>query len=784
MKNLYLKFSLFVISLLVIGFMGKTPLLAAGVNANLGEENLLDKVNVEVKKYHPKLESVLGRLAEEYSRSRTAMQKLAQQRNISLENDEVRVILVPPSREDSSAIDQVTLVSYGVTIEAISRHLIRARIPISLLQEIADKIEGISFIRLPGQPYSDMVSEESRLNLPNFLQKRENSLEQISLAIISQGVELTGASDYHDSGYKGQNTKVAVIDIGFSNLTNSQNHGELPSNIITKDFTGTGLQTGRNHGTGVAEIVYDMAPEVQLYLIKIADEVDLENAKDYSIDQDVDIINHSWIWPNTNFTDGTGLICDIANDARLNGIFWANAAGNAVHSHYQGFFTDIDGDDWHEFSVGDETNPIQYYGNLTVYLTWDCWPVTGQDYDLYLYDSDFKLVASSTTRQTGTQEPTERISFSSAAGNYYIKINKYSASGDQELKIVSFLGDGILGYQTAAHSLVAPADATGAMAVGYINIANWETGPQGAYSSQGPTNDGRTKPNIMGPANISSFTWVTGGYTSAATPHVSGAAALILSRYPSSTADQLQLVLEGWAVDMGVLGKDNIYGYGRLRLLAPALLSWTGEADYESDGLSPERGNTSTEFIYRIKYTDENNYAPENGYPKVYILKDGFEIAGSPFTMNGVDPADTTYADGKIYTYTKSGLTMGTDYTYYFEAYDAHNGVSAIGDPTSEKVGPLTVLPLNLGNLIVYPNPFNLSKGHTQINFSGLTSDAKIRVFTLTGRLLKEEEVNWQHSWAWDVRNMEGEELARGIYLWIVTNSAGGRKTGKIGIIK
>jgi len=322
------------------------------------------------------------------------------------------------------------------------------------------------------------------------------------------------------------------------------------------------------------------------------------------------------------------------------------------------------------------------------------------------------------------------------------------------------------------------------MAVGYINIGNWETGPQGAYSSQGPTNDGRTKPNIMGPANISSFTWGTGGYTSAATPHVSGAAALILSKYPYATPEQLQSALESWAVDMGVLGKDNIYGYGRLRLLVPALLSWTGEANYESDGLNPERGNTSTEFIYRVKYIDENNYAPEDDYPKVHILKDGFEIAGSPFTMNEVDPADTTYTDGKIYTYTKSGLTMGTDYTYYFEAYDAHNGVSAVGDPTSERVGPLTVFPLNLGNLIVYPNPFNLSKGHTQINFDGLTSDAKIRIFTLTGRLLKEEEVNWQYSWIWDVRNIEREELARGIYLWIATNSAGGRRIGKIAIIE
>ncbi len=771
MKSLYLKFSLFVIFLLLMGFMGKAPLLAA-------------EAYVEAKKYHPKLESVLGRLAEEYSQDKIAMRKFAGQRSIPLENGEVRVILVPPAGEDTSVINQVTLVSYGVTIEAVSRHLIRARIPISLLEEIADTIEGISFIRLPGQPHSDMVHEESGPNISNFLEKGEYSLQQISSGIISEGVALTGALDYQNLGYRGQGVKVAVIDVGFANLTNSQNHRELPSNVITIDFTGTGLQTGEYHGTGVAEIVYDMAPEAQLYLIKIADEVDLENAKDYCIAQKIGIINHSWVWPNTNFTDGTGLICDIVNDAKSNGIFWANAAGNAVHNHYQGFFTDIDGDNWHEFSIGDEANSIHYYGDLTVYLTWDRWPATDQDYDLYLYDSNFELVDSSTTRQTGTQSPTERVSFSSAAGNYYIRIKKYNANGNQELNIISFFGDGILGYQTAAHSLVAPADSTGVMAVGYIERFNWETGPQGHDSSRGPSNDGRTKPDIMGPGYVSSFTWTIGNYTSAATPHISGAAALVLSRYPDCTLEQLQLALEGWAVDMGVSGKDNIYGNGRLRLLALPLLFWTGEAGYESDGLSPERGNGSTEFIYQMEYQDDNNYAPETGYPKVHISKDGFEITGSPFTMNEIDPADITYTDGKIYTYVKTGLSAGLDYTYYFEAYDSHYKLLAVGEPTSEIIGPTMVLSDNLEDLIVYPNPFSPLNGHTQVTFDKLTIYARIRIFTLIGRLLKEEEVNWQHSWTWDVRNMAGEELARGVYLWIVTTTTGERKTGKIAIIE
>ena len=114
---------------------------------------------------------------------------------------------------------------------------------------------------------------------------------------------------------------------------------------------------------------------------------------------------------------------------------------------------------------------------------------------------------------------------------------------------------------------------------------------------------------------------------------------------------------------------------------APAL-AWTGEANYTSDGVHPETGNTSTNFVYRVRYTDEDNDAPASGYPKVYIKKGGTDISGSPFTMSEVDPGDTTYSDGKLYTYSKSGLATGTDYTYSFEAKDI-NSADATGDPTN-----------------------------------------------------------------------------------------------------
>lgn len=77
-------------------------------------------------------------------------------------------------------------------------------------------------------------------------------------------------------------------------------------------------------------------------------------------------------------------------------------------------------------------------------------------------------------------------------GTYNIMIRRSSSTGNEELKIYS--SDWELQYYTAAHSIWPPADAAGVMSVGAIDQANWQTGPQESFSSQGPTNDGRISP--------------------------------------------------------------------------------------------------------------------------------------------------------------------------------------------------------------------------------------------------------------------------------------------------
>ena len=194
----------------------------------------------------------------------------------------VVVILVPQPNRPSSEIDTTHLVQLGGIVLARSQHLMRVDVPIVALEEVT-RIPGVHFVRRPIRPVGERF--------------------------VTEGITRINAHSNHNNGVKGQDVKVAVIDGGFKGANKLAD--DMPSRWKTFDYTGKGIYQGDDdddvHGAACAEIVYDVAPEADLYLLRVDDLVDLENAKDYCVRAGIDIVSQSLAWFGTGFGDGRGI---------------------------------------------------------------------------------------------------------------------------------------------------------------------------------------------------------------------------------------------------------------------------------------------------------------------------------------------------------------------------------------------------------------------------------------------------------------------------------------------
>ena len=486
--------------------------------------------------------------------------------------DTVVVILVPQRGQGSASIDTSSMAALGVEVKARSKSLMRVSVPASSLLAVSE-LPGVSFVRRPFRPHAQQTRSEGR--------------------------RLINAINNYNAGVRGQGVKVAVIDGGFKGA--NQLGSDMPATWRYLDYTGEGIYAGDSvHGTACAEIIYDVAPEAELYLLKVDDLVDLENAKELCIRDGIDIINHSMSWYRTGIGDGKGLACDIVDDAADQGILWVNAAGNSANSHYDQSWSDNDSDHWHNFEGDDEvlTFEVEKGTEISIYLTWNDWPETSDDYDLYLYftNSSGNLERVAATEDQGLDvqsgrrghSPVEWIEYDAErSGEYHIAVSKRSAARSRRLKIWSFNRNLDFEYSTPEGSIGIPADARGAMSVGAVHFDEYNLGRIADYSSRGPTFDGRIKPELVAPSGVSTASYgETGVYygyagTSASAPHVAGAAALIKSANPSYSRTQLWNALVAATVDAGSRGRDNTFGHGKLvlpvmsapRITAPQITS-------------------------------------------------------------------------------------------------------------------------------------------------------------------------------------------------------------------
>jgi subtilisin family serine protease len=488
-----------------------------------------------------------------------AAETLARERGLLGRNREVRITLVLDSAVSVPAVN-AELEKLGIIIEGTYKEMVDIAVPLMLIDQASKQDD-------PGQVFSQLSGMEHvvklRLPVPN---RTDSSV------LPSEGVTTTSALAWHKAGYTGQGIKIGVLDLGFDGYKNLLGK-TLPDKVTVKSFvSGQEVdQAGEVHGAACAEIVHAMAPDAQLYLAYYNGSVTgLGRAAEWLAEQGVQIISHSasgLLGP----MDGSGPQAQLVDDMASRGILWVNASGNSATEHYRFTFNDKKGNGKHTFPDGSQAllykPPTE---DARIILNWDDWSGNAsEDYDLVLYDESGQVIAASedTQRAQPKDIPVEVIRLDKPARkSYYIVIIAKHITHPAVFDL--YAHNGKLGYYSADHSLGTPADARGALTVGAIA---WHDNKLEPFSSQGPTNDGRLKPELVAPDRVTTRSYrgeIFPG-TSASTPHVAGAAALVLSRYPTLKATEMLAWLESNAMDMGPTGPDTAYGYGRLQLPSP-----------------------------------------------------------------------------------------------------------------------------------------------------------------------------------------------------------------------
>ena len=520
---------------------------------------------------YPNMDSNLNRIVDQFQTGQFTAQAAAAN--------------APVHREESVAVTLYITEGYaqnvrnwleesGADPRNIGADYIEAYVPVPLLPA-ASQQEGVISVRtiIPPQPAQGSV--------------------------VSEGTAAHGAPAWHAAGIKGQGVKIGIIDSfeGFSALMGT----ELPSTVTARCYTDIGVfnsnrsscEVNSDHGTAVTETIFDIAPEATYYISNPRTRGDVKTAVEWMVSQDVDVINVSSNWGWEGPGDGTtpysnGALRSV--DTAVNGgITWVNSAGNYAGGTWFGSSNKEPFDPQYNFRAQifdgnqDVFNCVQLErgDRISADLRWeDTWGGARRDLDMFLWDGA-NILAAGDDLQFGLNShvPNEYFTYTAiASGGHCLVVVHYNSNPSVPSWIqLQVHGVSSLQHHTISGSIASPAESAnpGMVAVGATHY--WDTRTIAGYSSQGPTPDGRVKPDIVGVAcgAVASYNprlhegnncWFPG--TSQASPHVAGLAALVKQNNPSYTPQQLAQYLKTHAEERGAPGADNVWGHGFAKLPA------------------------------------------------------------------------------------------------------------------------------------------------------------------------------------------------------------------------
>lgn len=216
-------------------------------------------------------------------------------------------------------------------------------------------------------------------------------------------------------------------------------------------------------------------------------------------------------------------------------------------------------------------------------MRWDDWDSESiaTDYDIWIYDSKDDRIPEAKGEDLQTEpahRPLEHINpnCSGVSDRDYLAIRRFADPDSDGADTIQILGNLTLFdewvNEGAATGPGADSRSPGAITVGATEAA--ASSELAAYSSHGPTFDGRNGVDIAAPSCLPVpvfFTFCFSG-TSASAPVMSGVVAVLRGSGVIDSALEADSLLPRIAGDEGAPGPDPQYGHGSLRLPPPTFL--------------------------------------------------------------------------------------------------------------------------------------------------------------------------------------------------------------------
>ncbi len=401
-----------------------------------------------------------------------------------------------------------------------------------------------------------------------------------------EAIEALAVEPWHEAGVTGEGVKVAVFDVQWYNadlwadelgeFTTHDCQAHVSCDVPMDTFRPRYVFEEGSHGVACAQVIRDIAPGVELHLVRVNGQTTLENAAAWAVREGIDVVSMSMSFFNNSFHDGTGGVNDAVDVMTAGGVLLVNSAGNYATEHWAGDFSDPDGDDDHDFGWGSSYLPV-YYGSgvHSVQLAWDQFRACGDtDLDLYAYDRQGNVVGRAEARQDGDADycaPVERLRLTADEEDWYwLRVVRHAGDPSTRFSVFARGGDA---WRTEPGSMADPASHPSAFTVGAVRAAGYLGNERESFSSVGPTHDGLAKPDIAGPDGLTTAVYGSIGFygTSASTPAVAAAVALVLSEDPALTPREAadRLVANAITERHTFEAADGALGAGYARLPPP-----------------------------------------------------------------------------------------------------------------------------------------------------------------------------------------------------------------------